>query len=326
MKYTNWQAFDAVLKQNMPHLILLLIKDEFELDEAFKSIKKRFFKEVKEIAVDQIAQELASISLFRDASTKSIQHLEQLKAGELEPLDRYINSGVKQDVLFLTATTLPAALIKKIEANGIIFEVPEVKPWEKQARVQDWIVRYCAKEGKTIHREAAFILAREFVADRQLLKEEMDKLLTYAINTKEIVLKDVQEIVTLQQKTVLWQMSDALLQRNVELSLTILKGLEGSDIHALQILRYLRNQLHNALEVALLSKEGVSQEEMMKRFPLVKGKNFEKLLDSSQRFGAAALAKAQLLVDTLEVDLKNTQQDEQLSLEMLLCSICSLTS
>lgn len=322
MKYNAWQPFDNELKQGSPSLVLLLIKDEFELKEALKSVKKRF-KDVRLIEAEELEQELSSFSLFSKASSQVIERIDELKAGDLEILEAAISAPNRQSALIMTATTLPAALTKKIETLGLVLEIGEVKPWEKQARVQDWICRYVAKDGRTIHREAAFILAREYVGDRFLLKEELDKLLTYAIDKKEITLPDVQAIVTMQEKSVLWNLSDAVLQKNGELALTILKGLEGSDTHTFQVLRYLRNQLHNAVEMASLHQDGVHHEDIMKRFPQMRGKAFEKQFEAACKFGKEACLDAMIQVDTLEVELKNVQKDAELSLEMLLIRITS---
>lgn len=322
MKYSAWQPFDNALKQGAFTLVLLLIKDEFELKEALKSVKKRF-TDVRTVVAEELEQELSSFSLFSKASTQVIERIDELKAGELELIEAAIGAPNRHSPLIMTATTLAPALTKKIEALGLVLEIGEVKPWEKQARVQDWICRYVAKDGRTIQREAAFILAREYVGDRFLLKEELDKLLTYAIDKKEITLTDVQAIVSLQEKSVLWNLSDAVLQKNGELALTILKGLEGSDTHTFQILRYLRNQLHNAVEMASLHQDGVSRIEIMKRFPQMREKAFEKQFEAACKFGKEALLSAMIQVDTLEVELKNMQKDEELSLEMLLVRITS---
>ena len=334
MKFSNWQAFDkhvvSLQRNGLPPVICLLSKDEFELKEAFSSLLVRLSKilgvekknlPLKQVTGSNLRDEFGSMSLFSPFSLLYLPSSEELKADDLDPVEEYLCTAQAGSLLLITGTSLTSALCKKIEAGGLLCEVADAKPWEKQGKVQDWVMASIAKEGKTIQREAAFLLAKEFTDDRFTLKEELHKLVTYTQEKKEITLADVQAICTLSNKSVLWQLSEVILQRNKPQAIQILHGLPDGDLHPLQILRYLRNQVRNALEISALHDEKVPPDEIMKRFPTMKGKTFDKNYELATGYGTRGLTKALLAIDKLEVDLKNSAQDEQLALEMLILSL-----
>ncbi len=341
MKYTNWQALDKVVagctQSTLAPLFCLLIKDEFERKEALhflllrlKAILGKNFPKVQHVTPEELAEHKASFSLFSTHCILHIQNTQDLDTTELQLIEEQLAHLNNNNILILTGKDLPSALCKKIEANraSLILEIADVKPWEKQAKVEEWIRSYASKEKKTLQKEALQLLAKEFQDERFTLKEELDKLFTYtADKSEQITLNDVRAIVSLSNKAIIWQLSEAVLAKDKKLAITILQSLQegdgggGGEFHPLQILRYLRNQVHNVLEMSSLIDDQVHPDTIMKRFPTMKGKSFEKNLEFAKRYGTNDLIRALIAIDTLEVDLKNSAKDENLALEMLIVSL-----
>ena len=341
MKYTNWQAFDKVVagctKSTLSPLFCLLIKDEFEQKEALhfllqrlKAILGETCPQLKRVTPEELAEHKASFSLFSSHSLLHIQHTQDLNAAELQLLEEQLTHLNNTCILILTGKDLPTALCKKIEAMtaGVIVEIGDVKPWEKQSKVEEWIKSYAVRWKRTVQKEALQLLAKEFQDDRFALKEELDKLFTYTADKSDapITVNDVRAIVCLSNKAIIWQLSDALLTKDKRLALAIVHSLQegdggGGEFHPLQILRYLRNQVHSVLEISSLVDDQVAPDVIMKRFPTMKGKSFEKNIEFARRYGTNDLIRALIAIDTLEVDLKNSAKDEHLALEMLIVSL-----
>jgi DNA polymerase III subunit delta len=321
MKLTSWQAFEREINpQLLPSILLIQSKDAFELKETLHLLLDRLKKPFKRVGIEDIEallQEMSSLSLFAPQDELIvIENIERLKTLN----DEFYQKRPGRCLILTSLGVLPATL-KKIDAVGLVLDIPEVKAWEKQSKLQDWILLFCSKQGKRIQRDAAALLAKEYVTDRFTLEQELEKLFAYVIDKNDITLKDVQDISCISDKSNLWQLHETILQKNATEALKILHGLDLNDLHPLQIIRNLRNQFQQAVELSVLHDARVNFEEIGARFPQLKGKFLEKKLSAATNYGTFFLKKALVQCDKVEVDLKNSTQDEELALEKLVITL-----
>ena len=344
MKLNSVHSFQDFLlsqtQETIPPIVLVIAKDEYEGKEAYALFLKRFEEltnQKKEASiclkdslctVEKLEEALFSFSLFSSGKTLIvIEKQEAFKKEELGLFEKYLAHPSPRQALFIQVTSMAAtsAIYKKIEAAGLILDIQEPKPWEKAAQLATWIQAYLKKEGKIISQDVAMLLAKDWAFDRSLLAQELEKLLTYAIDRKEITQKDLQAVsLAMPQKTV-WQLSESVLQKNAAAALTILQNIVGElDTHPLVILRTLKNQFRNALILSSLAAHGTPHAEIATRFPQMKGKILERNLSMATSFGSKALIHAQLLLDDAEQKLKNSSTDPLLVLQMLFVSIANI--
>lgn len=322
MKVTSWQALEREINpQLLPPLILIQSKDAFELRETALLLLEKLKKPYKRVSIedmDHLVEEMCSFSLFSAPLEELIliEHIEAVKSLH----DEFFQKRQGRCII-VTSTGTPAQLIKKIDAFGLILDIPEVKPWEKQGKLQDWIMALTVKQGKRIQRDAVELLAKEYLTDRFSLEKELQKLYLYTAEKNDITLKDVLEISCVSDKANLWNLSEMILQRNVKEALKILDGLDFNDLHPLQVVRALRNQIREALELSTLNDARTAIDDIRERFPQIKGKFLDKKLNAATYYGTMPLRKAVVALDKLEVDLKNASLDEELALEKLVINL-----
>lgn len=328
MKFTNLHDLEKYISSNpLPQVILLQSKDSFELKENLKylleRIKKNFpqgtfsLKKITQETKEGIRGELFASSLFGGSDeVMLIENIDRLK-GILD--DDIFQSSAK--LVILTAAAAGAPFCKKIDSHGVILDIPEIKAWEKQGKVQDWVMAYCAKEKRAIQREAAFLLAKEFTDDRFSIENELQKLFIYTEGKREIQEPDVRALLEIHDKGNLWLLHEAILQKKAADAMGLLHGLEDPDLHPLQIVRSLRSQFHQSLKLQTLSSTGANIDEIAYAFPQLKGKFLEKKLSLARGYGTLQLKKALVACDQVEVELKNSPHSEGLVLEKFIISL-----
>lgn len=191
--------------------------------------------------------------------------------------------------------------------NMPIHAVQEVKPWEKQAKSEEWITSYLKERGIKASREVVATLASSGAQDRFLLQQELDKLITYSGET--ITQEAIKAVGTLEHEESIWELVDAFLQRDKANIASHLRRLLEQDVSPYLVIRQLRNSCHQALMMVSLVDSGAKN--VQEHFPQLRGKTFEKTMRLAQEAGARHLTKQLMKIDKAELALKDSPFDEE---------------
>lgn len=186
--------------------------------------------------------------------------------------------------------------------------IPEVKPWDKQGKIQEWISGYLKAQGIKVSSQVATYIASTGTTDRFFLREELEKLITYVGDKKEITQNDVKAISAFEHEETVWQLSDAFLLRDRQKAASILQHLLQQQASPFLLVRQLRNVCHQALMMLSLSESGVHN--VQEHFPQLRGSIFDKNFKLAKEAGTAFLTKSLLLLDKTERALKDSPFDE----------------
>lgn len=290
---------------SMKSIILVQGGDSFDLEQQVAKWKKdqqlcRFNGE--SVAVGELESALLSPSLFADTLV-IIEDAHELKPKAEELVLAFHKSPGTRVQLILHATSRT-----ELSKHLPVVEIAESKPWEKQGHTADWIRTYVEASGKKIHPQVAAQIAASGTQDRFLLQQELDKLITYALDKKEIQLEDVQAICTLAHESTVWQLTDAFLQRDSQKALKVHYLLERQEISPFLIIRQLRNVCHQALTMLSLSDQGIRN--VQEYFPQLRGSLFEKNFKLAKEAGSDFLTRSLLAIDETELALKDSPFDE----------------
>ncbi len=193
--------------------------------------------------------------------------------------------------------------------------IQEVKPWEKEAKMEEWIASYLKEKGAKAAKEVIALLASSKVQDRFLLQQELDKLITLAGTT--ITKEDVKAVGALEHEESVWELVDAFLERDRSRAATHLRHLLQQHESPYLLIRSLRNSCHQALMMISLQESGVKN--VQEHFPQLRGKIFDKTMRQAQEAGASYLTKQLMKIDKVELALKDSPFDEEaLLLKVLL--------
>lgn len=186
--------------------------------------------------------------------------------------------------------------------------IPEVKPWEKQGKIAEWITAYLKACGIKAGAQIATFIASTGATDRFFLREELDKLISYVGDTREITLNDIKAISAFEHEETVWQLSDAFLGRNRPKAVSILQHLLQQQVSPFLLVRQLRNVCHQALMMVSLHESGNLN--IQEHFPQLRGSMFEKNFKLAKEAGSAFLTKSLVLLDKTERALKDSPFDE----------------
>ena len=328
MRYTQYKAFEKHLQSSSPSnfssLYSLIIKDPGERALAFDLLKKRINAETVILfqadsqGEKELLSQLDDLSLFSGRQLLHLQGCEKLSKSGQASLEKRIQHILPSIVLVLSAETLSrqGAFYKAIEKHGVVLDIGEEKPWEKEKSLAEWIIERAQQEKKTIDPEAVNILARGTQVSLAILASEWEKLLTYCCEKSKITPTDVHSICCLTSNDTGWLLGEAVLGQNHKHALETAHRLLDQGNALFPLLRSLRHQVTTALFLATAEREG-KRELISQKFPYLKGHMLEKQVQAASRFGPRRLAGVLQTIDEFEFKAKDGCDDPKLLLTLL---------
>lgn len=338
MKFNSVRAFEKHLVAAAPnhfcHLYFILCKESFERRSAFDKLHSSYFPKNKDTAfglqvfdgdrlsIDDLMGELYTNALFAEKRILHIQDADKLDKSAMNKLESYFEKPNSAVCLVISASAINhnTNFYKKGEKIGIIFELAEEKPWEKERSIQQWIGAYLAHEGKQITQPASLQLVKCIGTDQSQLQSELQKLLCYIGNRKEIQLEDIAAITSSIAVETGWQLGEAIFRRDILSAFRIAKGMLLDGVPLILMLRQLRSQFQTGLQVAEHLNRGGGAADIAKQFPYMKGAILERNMGMAQGYGLKRYCEGLLNIDATELRAKNSI-DPDLLAEILIIKL-----
>lgn len=156
-------------------------------------------------------------------------------------------------VFYETDVDKRGSIYKAILKNGVVAECNYLS----ESELMGWIGRACANEDKKISKDAAnYIL---FCTDGSMhaVKRELEKLFSYCGQT--ITIEDAKRLVTRQIQSRVFEMIDAIINKNAANAFFELTQLRQSGENAFGVLALLFSNFQKLLHTKLLLDNGVNQ-------------------------------------------------------------------
>ncbi|MGK5595066.1 MAG: DNA polymerase III subunit delta [Parachlamydiaceae bacterium] len=335
MKYTNLIGFEKHLlsaaPQNLSPLYLLMVKEENERKLAVSKIKCVFTEQTDAAWISFDAKETQEATIFNELDTysflqpKKVVHVaecQNFRKSFFERLEQYFSLAQQGTYLLLSTSDARgnSDFYKKAERHGVILEIGETKPWEKEKHLYEWILQESAKLGKRIHPQAAQLLIKAVGANVLHLLSELNKLCSYVGDRVEILVDDVRAIVCYTHQENGWQLADALFKRNSPLAFRIVRGILAQEVPLFVLLRQLRTQFQTAWHVASVS----SWQEIKEMFPQLKDNVVERYKTHVQEYGVQHLGEAIKAIDQVEWMAKNGEDRYDILADFLIYKLITL--
>lgn len=336
MKYNNLRAFEKHLQDSSPtHFVdvyLIVSKDEFQRKQALDLLAKYLSKglpekefnmqrfEAAEMPIEKLLTELNSFSFFSRKPILALNSLEKAPKALLEKLEPALTQAKLPLTLVLSASALTATtkLYKCIEKIGIILDIPEEKPWQKEKIAQEWLLNLSKENGKSFSSQACMSLIKRVGTDTSTLFQEHEKLLCYIGDRKEITEKDVQAICSTANIDTVWQLGEAIFRRDTPAALRISKGLLEDDLPFVSLLRQLRSQFETEYQISSILTQGGGAKEIGEQFPKMSAFIIERHIQQAQAYGSNLLRKGLLKIDETELHFKNNLGNPEVLNELLM--------
>ena len=225
-------------------------------------------------------------------------------------------------LVFVEDRPLPAQHpILQLAQRGMRGYARQFDPPDARA-LPDWIAKRARQYSGEIEPPAAEQLAAVVGADLRLLDQEIVKLVTYAGAQRAITSADVEAVVPYAQAAIVFDMVDALGQRDGRTAAQKLHRLLDMGEHPLGLLAMIVRQFRLLLQVGELKAEGatardVAQALKLHPFPA------SKLYDQATHFTAAQLETIyRHLLDT-DVAIKNGEIEPEVALDLLVAGLAA---
>ena len=266
---------------------------------------------------------LYSNSFFSKSQVICIQNFEKPKKSIQEKLEKAFSHPQPSRILIVEGSSLSktASLYQTVEQSGVLLDLVEAKPWEKEKRTIAWINKYLAAEKKVVSYQGSQLIVKRVGHDYSLLTQELEKLMCYCGEKNEITVQDIDLLCPYGHFDSIWQFGEAIFFRRTKEAMQIGKGLLESGNPFLPLLRQIRFQFQTEYQVSLLLSQGKESQEITKQFPYMKGQVLERHLEQVRHYGCSAFKEGLLAIDEMEMRAKNSSVDEKILLELLIYTL-----
>lgn len=205
---------------------------------------------------------------------------------------------------------------KKVEKEGVIFDLSLEKPWEKKGRLEKQLKYLANKQEIQISQEAIESLFIRLGMDPSLLEQEMNKLIMYAKEKKEITLQDVKEVSSVNYEISSWQIAEKIIWEEKSIPNT------RFDSHLFfPLIGALRSQLQVGYRLSVLIDQKRSLQEIQTQFPKIWPKILEKKKSVAEKKGTLFFQKGLSSLYEIELLSKDKVQNYRVLIDYFNCKL-----
>lgn len=339
MKYTNLAAFEKHLLSAAPDhfadIYTILGKESFVCKQATDRLtslvlKKETSPELslhvfdgEKHQVDLILEELETLAFFSKKRVIIVQNADAFDKASTLKLEAYCSSPNRTACLVIVAAALNKAttFYKKLEKTGIVLDIVEEKPWEREKSIGDWLHTEALKEGKQLGPKVSQMLIKQLGTDQMQLSTELAKLVCYVGERKAIVENDVIAVSPVANLETGWQLGEAIFRKDAAAALRISKGLLTEGVVLIALLRQVRSQFQTEFQICSILMHGGTPADISREFPYMKGAILERHISQSQAYGMQRFKQGLLAIDETEIQAKNSAIDAEFLAERLIIKL-----
>ncbi|MFN0065953.1 MAG: DNA polymerase III subunit delta [Chlamydiales bacterium] len=208
-------------------------------------------------------------------------------------------------------------LFKVVNARGVVLKLAEKKAWEKEQELSSWMSASAKNKGVLLRPDVATTWIKNFGGNKELLAQELEKMLCYVGYQGEITLAMVQQLSITLPHITLWQLSDAVFSLSVKQGIQVTQLLLEEGCSLFQIFAHLRAQFDVSLSILNIYKNrGASA--VRDSYPYLKGAMLDKKISLLINFGITRIKKGIALLFETELQAKNQSLSHELLFEMFL--------
>lgn len=311
MRYQNIRAFQKHLASAAPdHLsrcYLAMVPDDYERGSAIRSILSHFAGRPR-IALNgdgvlcrEIADALLSPSLFGGDPVVVLDGAEKMGKKEIQSLSDLVAASQLYGYL-ICGTSSKTALAASFEKVGVVLDLSEEKPWEKEKRLAEQMSERAQNGGKRLAPDAIPLLFERIGTDPAILDSEIDKLICFVGTRLTIERSDVFRIASSSRQSTLWQLAEELVWEGRNGSI------DSGTFHAL--VPVLRNQLQIGLKLVELMASNTPKTEWSTYVTKLWPKLLEKRSSQAMQLGRNYFKKGLELLFEIEL-LSRTQSGRE---------------
>ena len=220
-------------------------------------------KDINPRAVIDMAE---TLPFFADRRVLMLENSGFFK-NKCEELADYVSTIPESTNLIFVETEIDKRnrLYKEVKKCGRVVEFGT----QKEDTLLKWILGMLKKEGKNITKETLQIFLTKTGSDMQLIKNELDKLVSYTMGKEVITTADVEHVCITQTTNKIFEMVNAIAEGKKKQALELYEDLLSLKEPPMRILFLIARQFNQLYQVKLLGKEGLPSSEIAKQAGIV---------------------------------------------------------
>jgi DNA polymerase III subunit delta len=317
------------LQKGPAYALYLFHGDEpYLIDQAVSRVRQRIGKATAvhsfyagEDSFDALFDAWGTPSLFATDSLVVLKGAESLKAADRERL-------AKEAELRDATQPLVACAHGRVDLRQTFFALCLKKGFVAEFRppfpnqVVEWVQRFAREQQVRLSEDAALLLAELVGPDLLALSAEIDKLRAFVFPNTAIDAEAVSKCAGDAHKHSVFDLADALGQRDRQKALGLLQRVLADEREALQVLHALVGHFRRLWLVKELAGSGKSEEDIAQAVGL-RGQRLRLLLGQSRLYSIADLRQFWHRATALDLTLKSSRTAPLVLLEMLVLEACT---
>ena len=324
--------FKALLDKNKSFPIYVFFGDEeFFIHEALSAVKANSLKNNDpsisliefngdEISGGVIFDELRTLPFFTSKNKLVIvEEADDFVEKNRQTLENYLLMPASHANLMLVCNkwdkrTKLATLVDKV---GISIECKKLK----DLLLSNWVQTRAKNYNKNITVTAAQRLVEDVGSNLAIIDKHLEKLSIYLSQKATIEEKDVDALVGIDRSRTVFELTDAVAQRNVALSLKILTQMLTHGEDSVRIISLLAWQIKRLWRAKQMLKQGGNEQKVASELQIIPffAKRF---FEQVKLYTEEDLMKKHALLLETDVKSKTTSFNAQLLLELLVYQLC----
>jgi len=241
---------------------------------------------------------------------------------DVKQLENYIENPTPYSILVIVAPYEKVDQRKKItktlKKHAVTINCNPIKENE----LRKWILFIAKQNNISLTEEALFLLESEFGNNLHILQREMEKLVLFVGEDKEVTKDEVIEIISTSLTYSALELVDAVLKKDLHTAIKIYKDLEKQQENPIGLIALLAYQFRIIYQVKLLKAKGYSLRNMqqsIKVHPYV-------IKLASARSGSFTTEKLSEIINELtntDTKIKQGKMEKGIAFELLLYKLVS---
>lgn len=233
------------------------------ISKDFSELNITYFENPNIIDMTDAAQTLPIMSDYRAIVVRGCSLFESVGKSSESDVDNFITFAEN-----ISDSTILFILIDKIDSrkkSSKLFKnnVVNFKPFT-DSEAQKWIISEAKKENKILSFQNAQKIIFKCGIDAATLKNEIDKLIAYNLESDEITAESIDDICSSSISYSAFNMTDALLAGNIKQAISILKKLLKDGENEYMLFAMLLREMRISYYIKSLYKEGNSIQDISK--------------------------------------------------------------
>jgi DNA polymerase-3 subunit delta len=230
-------------------------------------------------------------------------------------------------LVFLEPALLPAkdAFVRLVQAEPKTgarktFVLPNLRRREGQEELANWIRARAKRKGAKIDERAVGALAQLIGNDHRLMDSELEKLAVYCQGSA-ITEDDVKALVSLAREAVVWDLVNAIGQKNLKAAMGTLRRLLDEGEPPLRVFGLIVREYRLLTQAKTLAAGGEPAERVASRLG-IQPWMAERLLGTARGASLEQLKATYRLLLDVDVSIKTGLQEAEAALEFLVAGLC----